>query len=180
MSRIGNRILSINDGVEVNITKNNLATIKGPKGTLVKQLPSRIKIVVADQTVTTVRPNEQKHSKQLHGTTNALLAGMLEGVTNGFTKKLLINGVGYRASVKDNNLTLSLGFSHPVNYVIPEGITITCPKVTEVVISGINKELVGQVAADIRSFRKPEPYKGKGIQYENERIIRKEGKTAGK
>lgn len=180
MSRIGNRILSVKDGVEINIAKNNIVTIKGPKGTLNKQLPQKITIIVENQTIKTIRPNEQKHTKQLHGTTNSLLEGMLTGVTTGFSKRLLINGVGYRANIHGDKLNLSLGFSHPIQYTIPEGITVGCPKPTELIISGISKELVGQVAADIRAFRRIEPYKAKGIQYDNEYIIRKEGKSAGK
>lgn len=180
MSRIGNRVLYLKDNVEINIATKNLITVKGPKGTLIKHLPAKIKIIVNENQITTTRPNNLKHNKQLHGTCNAILEGMLTGVVNGFTKKLLITGVGYRANIQDKVLNLSLGFSHPVQYLIPNNVEVVCSKPTEIIVSGIDKQLVGQVAAHIRAFRKSEPYKGKGIKYENEVIILKEGKSSGK
>ncbi|ASP28697.1 50S ribosomal protein L6 [Spiroplasma corruscae] len=180
MSRIGNRVLPIPAGVEVNVDQDNVVTIKGPKGELKQSFSPLIKITVEDQKITTVRVNEIKHTKQLHGTTNSLLEGMLVGTHKGFLKELDIVGVGYRAALAGNKINLSLGFSHPVEYIIPEGITVEIPKPTEIKIAGINKQLVGQVAADIRAYRRPEPYKGKGVKYREEKIIRKQGKAAGK
>ncbi|WP_434342472.1 50S ribosomal protein L6 [Mycoplasma capricolum] len=180
MSRIGNRLLQIPNGVEVKIAENNLVTITGSKGTLSKQFSSLIKIEVEENKLITKRLNEQKHTKQLHGTTNSLLQGMLTGVSEGFKKELQITGVGYKAAVNGSKLNLSLGYSHPVEFEIPDGVVIQAVKPTELAITGIDKQLVGQVAANIRAYRKPEPYKGKGIKYKNETIIRKEGKAAGK
>ncbi|ACU78812.1 50S ribosomal protein L6 [Mycoplasma mycoides] len=180
MSRIGNRLLQIPNGVEVKIAENNLITITGSKGTLSKQFSPLIKIEVEENKLITKRLNEQKHTKQLHGTTNSLLQGMLTGVSEGFKKELQITGVGYKAAVNGSKLNLSLGYSHPVEFEIPKGVEIQAVKPTELVITGIDKQLVGQVAANIRAYRKPEPYKGKGIKYKNETIIRKEGKAAGK
>ncbi|WP_434329398.1 50S ribosomal protein L6 [Mycoplasma capricolum subsp. capricolum] len=180
MSRIGNRLLQIPNGVEVKIAENNLVTITGSKGTLSKQFSPLIKIEVEENKLITKRLNEQKHTKQLHGTTNSLLQGMLTGVSEGFKKELQITGVGYKAAVNGPKLNLSLGYSHPVEFEIPDGVVIQAVKPTELAITGIDKQLVGQVAANIRAYRKPEPYKGKGIKYKNETIIRKEGKAAGK
>ncbi|ABC01554.1 MULTISPECIES: 50S ribosomal protein L6 [Mycoplasma mycoides group] len=180
MSRIGNRLLQIPNGVEVKIAENNLVTITGSKGTLSKQFSPLIKIEVEENKLITKRLNEQKHTKQLHGTTNSLLQGMLTGVSEGFKKELQITGVGYKAAVNGSKLNLSLGYSHPVEFEIPDGVVIQAVKPTELAITGIDKQLVGQVAANIRAYRKPEPYKGKGIKYKNETIIRKEGKAAGK
>ncbi|KEZ18183.1 50S ribosomal protein L6 [Mycoplasma capricolum] len=180
MSRIGNRLLQIPNGVEVKIAENNLVTITGSKGTLSKQFSPLIKIEVEENKLITKRLNEQKHTKQLHGTTNSLLQGMLIGVSEGFKKELQITGVGYKAAVNGSKLNLSLGYSHPVEFEIPDGVVIQAVKPTELAITGIDKQLVGQVAANIRAYRKPEPYKGKGIKYKNETIIRKEGKAAGK
>ncbi|PPE04935.1 50S ribosomal protein L6 [Entomoplasma ellychniae] len=180
MSRIGNRVLAIPAGVEINIDEKNTVTIKGSKGTLIQTFSPLISIGVEGTELTTKRENELKHTKQLHGTTNSLLQGMLVGVHEGFKKILDINGVGYRAALNGAKLNLSLGYSHPVEYDIPEGITIEVPKVTQIIVTGIDKQKVGQVAAEIRAYRKPEPYKGKGIKYSDEIIIRKEGKAAGK
>ncbi|AEM68552.1 50S ribosomal protein L6 [Mycoplasma putrefaciens] len=180
MSRIGNRILNIPNGVEVMITADNTVTVKGTEGTLSKQFSPLIKIQVADNTVLTKRVNEQKHTKQLHGTTNSLLQAMIIGVSEGFKKELTITGVGYKAAVNGQKLNLNLGYSHPIEYIIPDGVNIQAPKVTELIITGIDKQLVGEVAANIRAYRKPEPYKAKGIKYKDEIIIRKEGKAAGK
>ncbi|CBV67384.1 50S ribosomal protein L6 [Mycoplasma leachii 99/014/6] len=172
--------MQIPNGVEVKIAENNLVTITGSKGTLSKQFSPLIKIEVEENKLITKRLNEQKHTKQLHGTTNSLLQGMLTGVSEGFKKELQITGVGYKAAVNGSKLNLSLGYSHPVEFEIPDGVVIQAVKPTELAITGIDKQLVGQVAANIRAYRKPEPYKGKGIKYKNETIIRKEGKAAGK
>ncbi|WP_374696348.1 50S ribosomal protein L6 [Spiroplasma endosymbiont of Polydrusus formosus] len=179
MSRIGNRKLKISSGVEVTIKQNNVI-VKGKKGQLEQAIPSVITVKTEEGFVTTTRVNDVKHSKQLHGTINSLIQGMLEGVSKGFKKELEINGVGYRAALAGDKLTLSLGYSHPIEYKIPVGITITLPKPTQIVVEGISKQLVGEVAAKIRNYRKPEPYKGKGVKYKNEHIICKEGKSAGK
>lgn len=180
MSRIGNRVLTIPAGVEVKLEPNNVVTIKGPKGELKQTFFSCVEIKVEGSELKTIRKNEIKHTKQLHGTTNSLLEGMLTGVSQGFVKELEIVGVGYRAALAGDKLNLSLGYSHPVEYHIPKNITVEVPKQTEIKISGIDKQLVGEVAANIRAFRKPEPYKGKGVKYKNEYILRKEGKAAGK
>lgn len=182
MSRIGNRILTIPNGVEVKLDDKNFLNVAGSKGNLNKFLPKEIKIIIDEEkkTISTERPNDSKQNKQLHGTVNSLINGMLIGVSKGFVKYLEINGVGYRANVQENVLNLSLGYSHPVKYLIPQGITIVAPKPTILEVSGIDKQLVGQVAAQIRQFRIPEPYKGKGIKYKDEIIRRKEGKSAGK
>ncbi|AGR41599.1 50S ribosomal protein L6 [Spiroplasma taiwanense] len=180
MSRIGNRVLTIPPGVEVKNEGNNVVIIKGPKGELKQTFSTLIEIKVDGTELKTLRINEQKHTKQLHGTTNSLLEGMLVGVHTGFVKELEIVGVGYRAALAGDKINLSLGFSHPVEYLIPKGITVEIPKPTEIKISGIDKQLVGEVAANIRAYRRPEPYKGKGVKYKNEKIIRKEGKAAGK
>ncbi|WP_339030126.1 50S ribosomal protein L6 [Spiroplasma endosymbiont of Cantharis nigra] len=180
MSRIGNRILSIPAGVEVKVETNNVVTIKGSKGELIQTFSHLIEIKVEGSELQTLRKNEQKHTKQLHGTTNSLIKGMLTGVSEGFVKELEIVGVGYRAALAGNKINLSLGFSHPVEYEVPNGILVEIPKPTEIKISGIDKQLVGEVAANIRAYRRPEPYKGKGVKYKDEKIIRKEGKAAGK
>lgn len=180
MSRIGNKTITIPQGVELSITSANEVTVKGPKGSLTRQFSPLIKIQVEDSIVTCVRANEEKHTKQLHGTTRAILANMIEGVHQEFTKHLEINGIGYKAAINGNKLVLNLGYSHIIEYPFVEGIKIECPSVTEVKVTGIDKQLVGEVAANIRNFRKPEPYKGKGIKYKGEHIRRKEGKTAAK
>lgn len=182
MSRIGNRALTIPENTSIILDTNNFLTITGPKGSLKKTLPNIIAINFDKEKniITTKRPDDKKHNKQLHGTTNSLINGMLIGVSKGFMKELEINGVGYRAAVQDNILNLNLGFSHPVKFVIPLGITIVAVKPTILQVSGIDKQLVGEVAAQIRAYRAPEPYKGKGIKYKTEHIRRKEGKAAGK
>ncbi len=179
MSRIGNRELKIPVGVEVTIQPNNVI-VKSAKRQLEQAIPSVITVASKEGVVTTTRANDLKHSKQLHGTINSLIQGMLEGVSKGFKKELEINGVGYRAALVGDKLTLSLGYSHPIEYKIPQGITITLSKPTQIIVEGISKQLVGEVAANIRNYRKIEPYKGKGVKYKNEQIIRKEGKSAGK
>lgn len=182
MSRIGNRILTIPANTSITLEANNLLTVTGTKGSLKKLLPNVIKINVDKDKniISTIRSDDNKKSKQLHGTTNSLINGMLTGTSTGFMKELEINGVGYRATVQGNILNLALGYSHPIKFEIPQGITIVAPKPTVLQISGIDKQLIGEVAAKIRKFREPEPYKGKGIKYKNEHIRRKEGKAAGK
>lgn len=180
MSRIGNKAITIPAGVEINIKDGNEVTVKGPKGTLTRQFASILDIKVEENILTVVRPNEEKHTKQLHGTTRALLFNMVEGVTNGFSKTLELVGIGFRSAVSGNKLTLNIGYSHPVEFEIEEGIKVECKSATEIVVSGIDKQRVGEVAANIRAARKPEPYKGKGIRYQGEYVRRKEGKTAGK
>lgn len=177
MSRIGNKTITIPAGVEFSVNGNEV-TVKGPKGTLTRQFSPLISIENDNGTLTCVRANEEKHTKQLHGTTRALLNNMIVGVTNGFSKKLIVDGIGYRAAMAGNTLTMNLGYSHEIKYVVEEGVKVECPKANEIVVSGIDKQRVGEVAANIRAFRKPEPYKGKGIHYEDEHIRRKEGKKA--
>lgn len=180
MSRIGNKTITVPAGVEITITSSNEVTVKGPKGTLTRQFSPLIGIKVEDGVVTCTRANEEKHTKQLHGTTRALLNNMIEGVHAGFTKVLEIVGIGFKAALSGNKLVLNVGYSHPVEFVAEEGVKIEVPSATEVRVSGIDKQRVGELAANIRATRKPEPYKGKGIRYKGEQIRRKEGKTAGK
>lgn len=180
MSRIGNKLITIPAGVTVDVKAGNEVTVKGPKGTLTRQFSDRLTINVEESTVTVVRSNDQKHTKQLHGTTRALLHNMVVGVSEGFVKELVLNGIGFRAAIKGNTLSMALGYSHPSDVEIPANLTVTCPSATEIKIEGISKQEVGQFAAEVRALRKPEPYKGKGIAYKGERIRRKEGKTAGK
>ncbi len=180
MSRIGKLPVPIPANVTVDLQENNFMVVKGPKGQLQRQLHPKMKIEIKDNQVVVNRPDDSKFSRSLHGLTRQLVANMIEGVSNGFSKKLQIIGVGYRAEMKGKKLVLSLGYSHPIIFGAPDSIKITTPSPTEIVVSGIDKELVGLVAAKIRSFRKPEPYKGKGIRYENEYVRRKAGKAAGK
>lgn len=177
MSRIGRLPIAIPAGVTVDIAENNHVTVKGPKGELDRTFPQEMTIKIEEGHVVVTRPNDLKRNKAFHGLTRALINNMIIGVTDGFTKKLEINGVGYRANKQGNTLVLALGYSHPVEYPEPEGITIEVPDQNHINISGISKEQVGQVAAEIRSFRAPEPYKGKGIKYSDETIRRKVGKT---
>ena len=177
MSRIGRMPVAIPAGVTVEITENNVVTVKGPKGTLEKCLPVEMTIKQEDNQVVVTRPNDLKKMKSLHGLTRTLVANMVTGVTKGYEKVLEINGVGYRAQKQGNKLILSLGYSHPVEMEDPDGITTQTPDATTVVVKGIDKALVGNYAANIRSWRIPEPYKAKGIRYEGEYIRRKEGKT---
>lgn len=178
MSRIGNKTITIPAGVEVSIAEGNEVTVKGPKGTLTRQFNEMIEIHVDGNVITVKRPNDEKVTKQLHGTTRALLHNMVVGVSEGFQKELVIEGVGYRAAVSGNTLTLNMGYSHPVVITAEEGLTIECPKNQQIIVKGIDKQRVGELAANIRAVRKPEPYKGKGIAYKGEHIRRKEGKTA--
>ena len=179
MSRIGRMPIAIPAGVTVTIAENNVVTVKGPKGTLERQLPAEMEIKEADGHITVSRPNDLKKMKSLHGLTRTLINNMIHGVTEGYEKKLEVNGVGYRAQKQGKKLTLSLGYSHPVEMVDPEGISSAVDG-NKIVVSGIDKEKVGQYAAEIRDKRRPEPYKGKGIKYADEVIRRKVGKTGKK
>lgn len=177
MSRIANNPVTIPSGVDVNIA-GSLITIKGSKGELSHNIHPLVKVEQEDNELKTTVNNNSKSANALSGTTRALIQNIVTGVSDGFERKLEIVGVGYRASVSGKVLNLSLGFSHPVEFAIPEGISIETPSQTEVVVKGIDKQQVGQVAANIRAYRPPEPYKGKGVRYADERIIRKEAKKA--
>ena len=179
MSRIGRMPIAIPAGVTVEIAENNNVTVKGPKGTLVRALAPEMEIKIEDGHVVVTRPNDLKKMKSLHGLTRTLIHNMVVGVTEGYTKKLEVNGVGYRAQKQGKKLVLSLGYSHPVEMEDPDGIE-TKVEDNKIVVSGISKEKVGQYAAEIREKRKPEPYKGKGIKYADEVIRRKVGKTGKK
>lgn len=179
MSRIGKLPVDLPANTQINLANNFLA-VKGPKGELKRQLHHKMNIEHKDNQIIVTRQNDSKESRSLHGLTRALIANMVEGVNEGFKKKLEIVGVGYKAELKDKNLVLTIGYSHQIVIALPDSITVTTLTPTEIEISGIDKELVGKIAAKIRSFRKPEPYKGKGIKYQNEYIRRKAGKTAGK
>lgn len=176
MSRIGYKAIELPQGVEVS-QEGNVVTVKGPKGTLSREISPLIKMNVAENEVTFERENDEKKAKMLHGTTRANVNNMIEGVVNGFKKTLKLVGVGYRAQAKGNTLILTVGYSNPVEMQKPEDLELNVPDNTTIEISGINKEHVGQFAAEIRAVRSPEPYKGKGIRYEDEHIVRKEGKT---
>ncbi len=178
MSRVGNLPVPIPAGVEVSV-KDNVVTVKGPKGELQQSYDPLITVKVEGDEVVVTRANDERQARSLHGLTRSLINNMTIGVTEGYSKTLELVGVGYRASLKGNKLELSVGYSHPVYVEAPEGIKLDCPDQTHITVSGINKQLVGQVAADIRKWRKPEPYKGKGIRYEGEHVRHKEGKTAG-
>lgn len=177
MSRIGNRIIAIPNGVTVDVNDATVL-VKGPKGELSTTINENITVKVVDNTIVVKRENESIPTKKIHGTTNANITNMIEGVTNGFSKALEIIGVGYRFNLKGDTLVVSAGFSHPVELKIPAGIKVEAKSNTEITVSGISKELVGEFAADIRKIRKPEPYKGKGVRYVGEYIRRKEGKKA--
>ena len=179
MSRIGNRVLTIPEGVTVT-SENGCITVKGPKGELSLNLDANISVLVEGNEVKVTRNSEIKKVKQMHGTTNALIANMIKGVSEGYEKGLEILGVGYRFNVKGKVLEISAGYSHKVNLDIPEGITVETVSATEINVKGIDKEAVGKFAAEIREVRKPEPYKGKGIRYKGEHVRRKEGKKASK
>ena len=179
MSRVGNRTLSIPGNTEVAIAANKIM-VKGKLGTLSLNYSPLIIVEVENNLITTKRVNEQKHTKQLHGTTNSLLSSMLIGVNVGFKKEIEIKGVGYRAALQGTQLTLNVGYSHPVVIEIPDDLKVTLVKPTEILIEGIDKQKVGELAAIIRKVRKPSPYSGKGIMYKNEVIRRKEGKAASK
>ena len=177
MSRIGKLPIAVPAGVTVTVDENNLVTVKGPKGTLSQQVNPIITINQENGQLVLTRPSDAKPHKAMHGLYRALVANMVHGVTEGFSKTLEMVGTGYRASVENNVLTINIGFSHPVIMTAPEGITYSCPSQTKITVSGINKQVVGNLAADIRAIRKPEPYLGKGIKYEDEHIRRKEGKS---
>ncbi|UWG97931.1 50S ribosomal protein L6 [Dehalobacter sp. DCM] len=179
MSRIGRKAIAIPSGVEVKMD-GQIVTVKGPKGTLTKEFRPEIAIQVEENTITVSRPNDEPFYRSLHGLTRTLLANMVEGVSNGFSKNLDLVGVGYRAALQGTKLALTVGKSHPVEMLPPDGIVIEVPAPNKIVIKGIDKEQVGNFAADVRKQREPEPYKGKGIKYEKEVIRRKEGKTGGK
>ncbi|WP_067621096.1 50S ribosomal protein L6 [Alicyclobacillus acidiphilus] len=179
MSRTGRKPIPVPSGVEVNLTGNHLL-VKGPKGQLERQLHPDMKLVINDGVILVERPSDEKKHKALHGTTRSVVANMVEGVTNGFTKSLDLVGVGYRANKAGNKVTLSLGFSHPVELPEVAGIEVEVPAQTKLVVRGIDKELVGSYAAKVRELRPPEPYKGKGIRYEGENVRRKVGKTGKK
>ena len=180
MSRVGRLPIAIPAGVTVAVSADNVVTVKGPKGELVKAMNTDMNIAVEDNNVVVTRPSEQKHHKALHGLTRALINNMVIGVEKGFEKTLELIGVGYKAQLQGKKLVLNLGFSHTVEVEPLEGVTFEVAAPKKVVVKGIDKELVGAAAADIRSWRKPEPYKGKGIKYDNEVIRRKEGKTGKK
>ncbi|EJO5348491.1 50S ribosomal protein L6 [Clostridium botulinum] len=180
MSRVGKLPVAIPNGVTVTVTPDNVVTVKGPKGELVKAMSKKINIAVEDNSVVVTRDNDHKDVRALHGLTRALINNMVTGVNEGYVKTLELVGVGYRAQLKGKKLILSLGFSHPVEMEAVSGVEFEVEGSTKVKVKGIDKELVGAVAADIRKWRKPEPYKGKGIKYENEVIRRKEGKTGKK
>ena len=180
MSRIGNKAITIPEGVTIEVAEGNEVTVKGPKGTLTRKF-SPLMIIEMDNGILTVkRPNEEKHTKQLHGTTRALINAMVEGVHNGFTKTLKIVGIGYRCALEGKKLTLNVGFSHPVTFTVPDEVEVTVPDNTTINVTGIDKQAVGQFAAIVRATKKPEPYGGKGIRYSDEHVRRKEGKTAAK
>lgn len=176
MSRIGRQPIPLPEGIEVHIDGQHI-TVKGPKGSLNREFHSDMTVKVMADEIIVERQNDSKRQKALHGTTRSLIANMVEGVSKGFSKELELVGVGYRAQKKGNNLALTVGFSHPVDIEPEEGIEFDVPSQTEVIVKGIDKERVGATAARLRAIRKPEPYKGKGIKYKGERIIRKEGKT---
>ena len=180
MSRIGRAPIAIPAGVEVKVEAGNLVTVKGPKGSLQHNVPEKMKVNVADGVVTIERPDDEAQSRSLHGLSRTLVANMVEGVTHGFSKTLEVNGVGYRATKEGNKLVLNIGYSHQVTVEEVPGITIDVPNPNTVVINGIDKQQVGQFAADVRNKRPPEPYKGKGIKYSYEVIRRKVGKTGAK
>ena len=179
MSRIGKAPITVPSGVDVTISGRTV-TVKGPKGSLSRDIPGEIVVRKEESTILVERPNDERQNRSLHGLSRTLVNNMVIGVTEGFTKELEIVGVGYRAEAQGENLRLALGFSHPVVVPAPAGISFEIPVQTRVIVKGIDKELVGQVAANIRSIRKPEPYKGKGVRYLNEHILRKAGKTGKK
>ena len=179
MSRIGRMPIAVPAGVTVDIAENNKVTVKGPKGTRERVLPSEMEIKKEGEEIIVTRPNDRKKMKSLHGLTRTLINNMVVGVTDGYTKELEVNGVGYRASKSGNKLTLNLGYSHPVEMIDPEGIESAVDG-NKIIVKGIDKEKVGQYAAEIRDKRRPEPYKGKGIKYADEVIRRKVGKTGKK
>ena len=176
MSRIGNKPITVPEGIEVKLDGQKI-TVKGPKGTLEKNINENITVKLENNVITVTRPNDEKENRSLHGLTRTLINNMIQGVSNEYTKQLEINGVGYRVAKQGNNLNLTLGYSHPVIFEAPEGITFDVPNPNTIIVKGIDKEAVGQTAAVIRTKRPPEVYRGKGIKYADEIIRRKEGKT---
>lgn len=176
MSRIGNKPITVPEGVEVKLEGQRI-TVKGPKGTLERDINKNITVKLENNVITVTRPNDEKENRSLHGLTRTLINNMIQGVSKEYTKQLEINGVGYRAAKQGNTLVLTLGYSHPVKMEEPAGITYEVPNPNSVIVRGIDKELVGQMAAEVRKQRLPEPYRGKGIKYVDEHIRRKEGKT---
>lgn len=176
MSRIGNKPITVPEGVEVKLDGQKI-TVKGPKGTLERDINKNITVRLENNVITVTRPNDEKENRSLHGLTRTLINNMIQGVSKEYTKQLEINGVGYRAAKQGNTLVLTLGYSHPVKMEEPAGITYEVPNPNSVIVRGIDKELVGQMAAEVRKQRLPEPYRGKGIKYVDEHIRRKEGKT---
>lgn len=179
MSRIGRKPIEIPNGVEVKVD-NNLITVKGPKGTLTREIHKDIRVRIENNAIHVERPSDNKLHRSLHGTTRSVIANMVNGVTSGYEKALEIVGVGYRANKSGNKLVLNVGYSHQVEIVPEQGIEFEVPANNRIIVRGIDKELVGATAAKVRAVREPEPYKGKGIKYENERILRKEGKAGKK
>jgi large subunit ribosomal protein L6 len=178
MSRIGKQPIQIPSGVDVTVGDDAVVTVKGPRGTLTQQVHLDMKIVREDTVLRVERPSDESRHRSLHGLTRSLIANMVEGVTKGYEKRLSIVGVGYRAAMKGKDLEMLVGYSHPVNVSAPEGIEFETPTPTSIVVRGNDKQQVGEVAANIRKVRKPEPYKGKGIRYENEYVRKKAGKAA--
>ena len=179
MSRIGNKPITVPEGVEVKLEGNRI-TVKGPKGTLERDIHNNIKVSIEDKTIKIERPDDEPANRSLHGLTRSLINNMINGVLNEYKRELEINGVGYRAQKKGNNLVMNLGYSHPVEMEAPNGITFDVPNPNQIIVRGIDKELVGQTAAVIRTKRPPEVYRGKGIKYVEEHIRRKEGKAGKK
>ena len=178
MSRIGRQPIEVPSGVDVQIGDDAVVTVKGPRGTLSQRLHPEMRIVRDDSAIRVERPSDEGFHRSLHGLTRTLIANMVEGVTKGYEKRLQVVGVGYRAAMRGDRLEVAVGYSHPVTVDAPDGIEFEVPAPTSIVVRGNDKELVGQVAANIRKIRKPEPYKGKGIRYENERVRKKAGKAA--
>ena len=176
MSRIGNKPITVPEGIEVNLDGQKI-TVKGPKGTLEREIHNNMSVKLENGVITVTRPNDEKENRSLHGLTRTLINNMIEGVSQGFSKQLEINGVGYRAAKQGKTFVLTLGYSHPVNMEEPEGITYEVPNPNTIIVKGIDKQLVGECAAVVRSKRPPEVYRGKGIKYADEHIRRKEGKT---
>ena len=180
MSRIGRAPITVPAGVEITLGDNNVVTVKGPKGTLTQQFHPNMAIAMEGNVVTVTRPNDLKENRSLHGLTRTLINNMIVGVTEGYKKTLEVNGVGYRVALEGNKLVMNLGFSHQVIMEAPAGVTVEVPNPNQIIISGYDKQMVGQFAAEIREKRPPEPYKGKGIKYSDEVIRRKVGKTGAK
>jgi large subunit ribosomal protein L6 len=180
MSRIGKAPIAVPSGVTITLADGNTVTVKGPKGELTRTVPAAMKLAQENGQVIVTRPSDESNHKSLHGLTRTLIANMVEGVTKGFSKQLELVGVGYKAEVRPYGLQLALGYSHAIEYKAPKGIKLSAPVPTQILVEGSNKEVVGQVAAEIRSLRPPEPYKGKGVKYAGEQVRRKAGKAGGK